>query len=169
MHVDVIPNRGSPPAVLLRESYRNEEGKPRKRTLANLSALPIQAEAALDGIYVIRTNVPEDELGADEVVEGFEDLSEVERAFRIMKGFALEVGPVRRRLEKRVRAHVFLCILARSVRWHMEEALAPLLLTDHDPEGARPAERLPWPRPGVPRPERRKTRGRVLRGPVRSP
>jgi len=95
----------------------------------------IQAEAALDGIYVIRTNVPEDELGAEEVVEAYKDLSEVERAFRIMKGFALEVGPVRHRLEKRVRAHVFLCMLARYVRWHMEEALAPILLTDHDPEG----------------------------------
>jgi hypothetical protein len=97
----------------------------------------IQAEAALDGIYVIRTNVPEDELGAEEVVEAYKDLSEVERAFRIMKGFALEVGPIRHRLEKRVRAHVFLCMLARYVRWHMEQALAPLLLTDHDPEGAQ--------------------------------
>jgi hypothetical protein len=53
-----------------------------------------------------------------------------------MKGFALEVGPIRHRLEERVRAHVFLCMLARYVRWHMEKALAPMLLTDHDPRGA---------------------------------
>jgi transposase len=100
-------------------------------------ASSIEAEAALDGIYVIRTNVPEAELGAEEVVRAYKDLSEVEQAFRVMKGFALEVGPIRHRLEERVRAHVFLCMLARYVRWHMEQALAPLLLTDHDPQGAQ--------------------------------
>lgn len=96
----------------------------------------IRGEAALDGIYVIRTNVPEAELGAEEVVRAYKDLSEVEKSFRIMKRFALEVEPIRHRLEERVRAHVFLCMLARYVRWHMEKALAPLLLTDHDPDGA---------------------------------
>jgi hypothetical protein len=96
----------------------------------------IEAEAALDGIYVIRTNVPEAELGPEEVVRAYKDLSEVEQAFRVLKSFALEVGPIRHRLEERVRAHVFLCMLARYVRWHMERDLAPLLLTDHDPEGA---------------------------------
>ena len=99
-------------------------------------ATSIEREAALDGIYVIRTNVPEAELGAEAVVQAYKDLSEVEQAFRVMKGFALEVGPIRHRLEERVRAHVFLCMLARYVRWHMEKALAPLLLTDHDPKGA---------------------------------
>jgi hypothetical protein len=96
----------------------------------------IEAEAALDGIYVIRTNVPSDELEAEEVVRAYKDLAELEKAFRVMKKFALEVGPIRHRLEERVRAHVFLCMLARYVRWHMERALAPLLLTDHDREGA---------------------------------
>ena len=96
----------------------------------------IEAEAALDGIYVIRTNVPETELGAEAVVQAYKDLAEVEQAFRVMKGFALEVGPIRHRLDERVRAHVFLCMLAYYVRWHMEEALAPMLLTDHDPQGA---------------------------------
>jgi hypothetical protein len=95
----------------------------------------IEAERALDGIYVIRTNVSEEELGAEEVVRAYKNLSELEQAFRIMKRFALEVGPIRHRLDNRVRAHVFLCMLARYVRWHMERALAPLLLTDHDPEG----------------------------------
>jgi hypothetical protein len=95
----------------------------------------IEAEATLDGIYVIRTNVTEEELGAEAVVRAYKDLSEIEQAFRIMKTFALEVGPIRHRLEARVRSHVFLCMLARHVRWHMERALAPLLLTDHDPDG----------------------------------
>jgi hypothetical protein len=95
----------------------------------------IEREVALDGIYVIRTNVSEAVLGAEEVVHAYKGLSEVEQAFRVMKGFALEVGPIRHRLEKRVRAHVFLCMLARYVRWHMEKALTPLLLTDHDPKG----------------------------------
>lgn len=96
----------------------------------------IEAEAALDGIYVIRTNVSHQEFGSEEVVRAYKDLSELEQAFRIMKSFALDVGPVRHRLENRVRAHVFLCMLARYVRWHMEQALAPLLLTDHAPEEA---------------------------------
>lgn len=96
----------------------------------------IEGEAALDGIYVIRTNVPEAELGPQDVVRAYKDLAEVEQAFRVLKDFALEVGPIRHRLEERVRAHVFLCMLARYVRWHMEKNLAPLLLTDHDAEGA---------------------------------
>jgi hypothetical protein len=74
-------------------------------------------------------------LGAEAVVHAYKDLAEVEQAFRVMKGFALEVGPIRHRLDERVRAHVFLCMLAHYVRWHMEEALAPMLLTDHDPQG----------------------------------
>jgi hypothetical protein len=64
-------------------------------------------------------------LEAEEVVQAYKDLSEVEKSSRIMKGFALEVGPIRHQLERRVRAHVSLCMLARYVRWHMEEALAP--------------------------------------------
>ena len=96
----------------------------------------IEGEAALDGIYVIRTSVSAERLGAEAVVQAYKDLAEVEQAFRVMKGFALEVGPIRHRLEERVRAHVFLCMLARYVRWHMEKALAPMLLTDHDPQGA---------------------------------
>jgi hypothetical protein len=96
----------------------------------------IEAEAALDGIYVIRTNVSAETLGAREVVEAYKQLAEVEKAFRIMKGFALEVEPIRHRREERIRAHVFLCMLAHYVRWHMAKALAPMLLTDHDPQGA---------------------------------
>ena len=96
----------------------------------------IDAEAALDGIYVIRTSLPQDELDAESVVGAYKDLSEIEQDFRVMKSFALEVAPIRHRLDERVRAHVFLCMLARYVRWHLERALAPLLLTDHQPEQA---------------------------------
>lgn len=113
------------------------------------NAESVAAEAALDGIYVIRTNLSEAELGAEAVVRAYKELSKIEQAFRVMKGFALEVQPIRHHLEDRVRAHVFLCMLARYVRWHMERALAPMLLTDHDPDGAearrdsivRPAQR----------------------------
>ncbi|TVR56276.1 MAG: AAA family ATPase [Gemmatimonadales bacterium] len=92
-------------------------------------------EAALDGIYVVRTSVTEEELGSEAVVRAYKSLSEVEQAFRVMKTFHLEVHPVRHRREDRVRAHVLLCVLAYYVRLHMERALAPLLFTDHDPEG----------------------------------
>lgn len=94
----------------------------------------IEAEATLDGIYVIRTNVPTEEMEAEAVVRAYKDLAKLEQAFRVMKSFALDVAPIRHRLDERVRAHVFLCMLARYVRWHMERALAPLLLTDHAPE-----------------------------------
>ena len=97
----------------------------------------IAEEAALDGIYVIRTNVAAEEMGSEEVVRAYKGLSEVEQAFRVLKDFALEVEPIRHRKEDRVRAHVFLCMLAYYVRKHMEQALAPILLTDHDPEGAK--------------------------------
>lgn len=98
--------------------------------------ISIADEAALDGIYVIRTSVPGEDLDAEAVVRAYKDLSELEQAFRVMKDFGLEVEPIRHRREDRVRAHVFLCMLAYYIRLHMEQALAPLLLTDHDPEGA---------------------------------
>ncbi len=96
----------------------------------------IAAEAALDGIYVIRTSLSDEALEAEEVVRAYKRLSEVERAFRICKDFALAVEPIYHRREDRVRAHVFLCMLALYVRQHMELALAPILFTDHDPDGA---------------------------------
>ena len=96
----------------------------------------IAEEAALDGIYVIRTSVAAEVLEAEAVVRAYKDLSQIEQAFRTLKDFSLEVEPVRHRREDRVRAHVFLCMLAYYVRKHMQMALAPLLLTDHDPEEA---------------------------------
>lgn len=96
----------------------------------------IADEAALDGIYVLRTSVAADRMAGEDVVRAYKSLSRIERAFRISKDFALEVEPIRHRREDRVRAHVFLCMLALYVRLHMERSLAPLLFTDHDPEGA---------------------------------
>jgi hypothetical protein len=75
-------------------------------------------------------------LPGEDVVRAYKRLAEVEQAFRISKDFALEVEPVRHRREDRVRAHFFLCMLALYVCVHMEQALAPLLFVDHDPEGA---------------------------------
>jgi len=95
----------------------------------------IDDEAALDGIYVLRTSVSAQDLDSEAVVRAYKRLSEVERAFRISKDFSLEVEPIYHRLEDRVRAHIFLCMLALYVRIHMERALAPLLFTDHDPPG----------------------------------
>lgn len=96
----------------------------------------ITEEAALDGIYVIRTSLSAERMGGEDVVRAYKSLSRVERAFRVCKDFALEVEPIRHRREDRVRAHVFLCMLAYYVRLHMERALAPILFTDHDPNGA---------------------------------
>jgi hypothetical protein len=96
----------------------------------------IDAEAALDGIYVLRTSVPKDVLGAEDTVRAYKDLAKVERAFRCLKTVDLHVRPIHHRLEQRVRAHVFLCMLAYYVEWHMRRAWAPLLFAEDDPQGA---------------------------------
>lgn len=111
----------------------------------------ISEEAALDGIYVIRTSVPDDVLDAEESVRTYKKLSEVERAFRSYKTVDLKVRPIYHHLADRVRAHVFLCMLAYYVEWHMRQKLAPILFDDDDPETAKalresviaPAERSP--------------------------
>jgi hypothetical protein len=96
----------------------------------------IDAEAALDGLYVLRTSVAKEALGAEDTVRAYKDLAKVERAFRCLKTVDLHVRPIHHRLEERVRAHVFLCMLAYYVEWHMRQALAPLLFAEHDPQGA---------------------------------
>lgn len=93
----------------------------------------IDKEAALDGIYVIRTNVPPESASASEAVRHYKELAVVERAFRSVKSVDLKVRPIYHHLEDRVRAHVFLCMLAYYVEWHMRRALAPLLFDDPDP------------------------------------
>jgi len=92
----------------------------------------IEAEAALDGLYVIRTSEPADQLSAEDAVRTYKSLSHVERAFRSLKAFGLRIRPIFHRAERRVRAHVFLCMLAYYVEWHMRRALAPLLFADEE-------------------------------------
>jgi transposase len=96
----------------------------------------IAEEAALDGIYVIRTSVPKEKLDAEETVRAYKDLSTVERAFRSYKTVDLKVRPIYHHLADRVRAHVFLGMLAYYVEWRMRKALAPLLFDDEDKQGA---------------------------------
>jgi hypothetical protein len=92
----------------------------------------VSAEAALDGIYVVRTSVPAQRLATDDVVRSYKMLSQVERAFRSLKTIDLEVRPIRHRLEDRVKAHIFLCMLAHYVAWHMMESWRELLFCDED-------------------------------------
>ena len=97
----------------------------------------ISAKAGLDGIYVIRTSVPEQRLATDDVVRSYKMLSQVERAFRSLKTIDLQVRPIRHRLEDRVKAHIFLRMLAHYVVWHMTEAWRPLLFCDEDQEAKK--------------------------------
>jgi transposase len=90
----------------------------------------VAAEAALDGLYVIRTSVAEADMGPGQAVLNYKRLAEVERAFRTLKGIDLQVRPIRHRLEERVKAHIFLSMLAYYVQWHMIEAWAPLTFKD---------------------------------------
>ena len=92
----------------------------------------IQQEAKLDGIYVIRTNEAAERLSAEDTVRSYKSLSQVERAFRSLKGIDLLVRPIRHRSEDRVPAHIFLCLLAYYVEWHMRRAWAPLLFEDEE-------------------------------------
>ena len=96
----------------------------------------IANEAALDGIYVIRTSVPREVLDANATVGAYKSLGEVERAFRSLKSIDLKIRPIFHRLAERVKAHVFLCMLAYYVEWHMRKALAPILFDDHQPGDA---------------------------------
>jgi hypothetical protein len=111
----------------------------------------IAAEARLDGLYVIRTNLPKTALGAAETVGAYKALGQVERAFRSLKTVDLEIRPVFHWTAPRVRAHVLLCMLAYYVEFHMRQRLAPILFDDHDRAAAAaecrsivaPAERSP--------------------------
>src|SRR5438128_4885210 len=93
----------------------------------------IDAEAALDGIYVIRTPVPASELDAAGVVTAYKNLKYVERDFRHIKSDHLDLRPVFHRLEKRVKGHVLICMLAAYLTWHLRQAWAPLTYTDEEP------------------------------------
>jgi hypothetical protein len=107
----------------------------------------IAAEAALDGLYVVRTSVPAERLDSAAVVETYKGLAAVERDFRMLKGDDLAVRPIFHWRADRVRAHLFLCLLAAYVRWHLEAAWAPLLFRDETPparsDPVGPRERSP--------------------------
>ena len=92
----------------------------------------VKKEGSLDGIYIVRTSLPKERMDADETVRSYKLLSQAERAFRSFKTVDLMVRPIRHRLEDRVRAHIFLCMLAYYVQWHMMEAWRPLLYADED-------------------------------------
>ncbi len=92
----------------------------------------IEQEEKLDGIYVLRTSEPTERLSAEETVRSYKSLAEVERAFRCLKGIDLLVRPIRHRSEDRVPAHIFLCVLAYYVEWHLRRAWAPLLFEDEE-------------------------------------
>jgi len=92
----------------------------------------VAGEAALDGIYIIRTSVPKKHMTSAEAVRSYKALAQVERAFRSMKTLDLHIRPIHHWLETRVRAHIFLCMLAYYVEWHMREAWRELLFADED-------------------------------------
>ena len=111
----------------------------------------IATEAELDGLYIVRSNVEPELFDAEQTVRAYQDLAKVERAFRSMKTVDLKVRPTYHRRADRMRAHVWLCMLAYYVEWHLRAALAPLLFDDHDREAGerqrssvvRPAQRSP--------------------------
>ena len=99
----------------------------------------IAAEAALDGIYVLRTSLKPETLDAPSTVKTYKQLAQVERAFRSLKTVDIEVRPIHHRRPHRVRAHVFLCTLAYYLEWHMRQALKPILFDDHHKAAAEAA------------------------------
>jgi hypothetical protein len=111
----------------------------------------IAAEAALDGIYIVRTSLPAEALRAEQTVRAYKGLAVAERAFRSLKTVDLKVRPIHHWLPDRVRAHVLLCMLAYYVEWHLRQAWAPLLFDDDDPAAGEarrasvvaPAQRSP--------------------------
>jgi transposase len=96
----------------------------------------IEREARLDGLYILRTNVSAEVMDSEKVVSTYKQLHHVERAFRCTKTVDLHIRPIHHCKEERVRTHIFLCMLAYYVEWHMRRSLAPLLFDDHDKERA---------------------------------
>lgn len=130
----------------------------------------IAAETALDGIYVIRASVSSEHMDSEELVRSYKGLSRVERGFRTFKLVDLNVRPIHHRLADRVRAHVFLCMLAYYVEWHMKRELAPMLFDDDDKDGAEAARESPVaPAKRSPRAQRKAEKKRTEDGiPVES-
>ena len=130
----------------------------------------IADEARLDGFYLIRTSVEDKALAAENVVGAYKSLARVERAFRSLKTVDLHLRPIHHWLAPRVRAHVFLCMLACHVEWHMRERLKPILFDDDDPAAAA-RERTSIVAPAQPSPAALRKRASKLTangGPVHS-
>ena len=119
----------------------------------------IAAEARLDGIYVVRTSLPADAMSATDVVGAYKGLARVERAFRSLKTVDLQIRPVHHWIEPRVRAHVFLCMLAYYVEWHLRRLWAPILFDEHDQPAAE-AQRASPVAAAEPSPASLRKRGR---------
>ncbi len=126
-------------------SWKRKEGK-------------IRAEAALDGIYIVRTSLGSSDIGAGQAVSAYKSLSRVERAFRSIKTTSLEVRPVYVYSENHVRGHVFLCVLAYYLEWHLRRGLAPVMFEDDDREGAGKKRSAPVEKAGVSDSAKRKSR-----------
>lgn len=107
----------------------------------------ISAEATLDGIYVIRTSLSTAALGAAQVVGSYKNLAHIERDFRSIKSDDLDLRPVRHYLPNRIKEHIFLCMLAAYLTWHLRKTLAPLTFTDENipqlDDPVAPAQRSP--------------------------
>jgi len=110
----------------------------------------IGQESALDGIYVIRTSEPAERLSAEDTVRSYKNLTQVEQAFRSLKGMDLMVRPIWHRTEDHVRAHLLICMLAYYVEWHMRKALAPLLFDDEQlPDNRKTRDPIKPAKPSV--------------------
>jgi transposase len=110
----------------------------------------IGQESALDGIYVIRTGEPAERLSAEDTVRSYKNLTQVEQAFRSLKGMDLMVRPIWHRTEDHVRAHLLICMLAYYVEWHMRKALAPLLFDDEQlPDNRKTRDPIKPAKPSV--------------------
>jgi transposase len=119
----------------------------------------IAAEARLDGLYVLRTSLPAEAMNAADTVRAYKSLARVERAFRALKSIDLQIRPVHHWIEPRVRAHVFLCLLAYYVEWHLRQAWSPILFDEHDRAGAE-AQRASPVAAAEPSPASLRKRGR---------
>ena len=124
----------------------------------------IQGEAALDGVYVIRTSEPEARLSAQDTVRAYKGLAQVEQLFRSLKGLDVLIRPIRHREERRVRAHIFLCLLAGYLEWHLRRAWAPLLFDDETLEQARKTRDPVAPAKPTPQAKRKKALRRTEDG-----
>jgi len=120
----------------------------------------IEQEAALDGIYVIRTSEPTERLSAEDTVRSYKNLTQVERAFRSLKGIDLLIRPIWHHTEDQVRAHLFICMLAYYVEWHMRKVLTPLLFDDEELDENR--KRRDPVKPTKPSVSAKKKRGQKL-------